>query len=137
MKRRCYPALWPFCVLETLSDCVPLVLQPVLSTAAVLQPYLWATSAVASYSFVLGDEHYQGMVAVWDLLNHITGAVNVRLHHDADKGVLQVCLECCQGCGVKLARSMVVVHNISCSPASFVPYWRCHTFAVTLYPLYL
>jgi hypothetical protein len=39
---------------------------------------------------VLGDEQYQGMVAVWDLLNHITGRVNVRLHHDADKGVLQV-----------------------------------------------
>jgi SET domain-containing protein 6 len=39
---------------------------------------------------VLGDEQYQGMVAVWDLLNHITGAVNVKLHHDSEKGVLQV-----------------------------------------------
>jgi SET domain-containing protein 6 len=46
---------------------------------------------VASYSFVLGDDHYQGMVPVWDLLNHITGAMNVKLHHDAERGVLQVC----------------------------------------------
>jgi hypothetical protein len=46
---------------------------------------------VASYSFVLGDDAYQGMVPVWDLLNHISGAANVRLHHDAQRGVLQVC----------------------------------------------
>jgi hypothetical protein len=55
-----------------------------------LQAYCWATAAVASYSFVLGDDHYQGMVPVWDLLNHITGAVNVRLHHEPEQGVLQV-----------------------------------------------
>jgi SET domain-containing protein 6 len=53
---------------------------------------------VASYSFVLGDDHYQGMVPVWDLLNHITGAVNVKLHHDPECGVLQVC-------AVQLAKS--------------------------------
>lgn len=67
------------------ASCVSLVL-----AVCSLQPYLWSTAAVASYSFVLGDDHYQGMVAVWDLLNHITGAVNVRLNHDADRGVLQV-----------------------------------------------
>eukprot|EP00879_Flechtneria_rotunda_P024936 GHRR01026463.1.p1 GENE.GHRR01026463.1~~GHRR01026463.1.p1 ORF type:complete len:411 (+),score=150.34 GHRR01026463.1:832-2064(+) len=52
--------------------------------------YLWASAVVASYSFVLGDDQYQGMVPVWDLLNHITGKVNARLHHDADRGVLQM-----------------------------------------------
>ena len=35
------------------------------------------------------------MVAVWDLLNHVTGAANVRLHHDPEKGVLQVSLAVC------------------------------------------
>lgn len=69
---------------------------------ACTQPYLWSTAAVASYSFVLGDEQYQGMVAVWDLLNHITGRVSVRLHHDPDKGVLQVgWARACGGCADK------------------------------------
>ncbi|GFR41412.1 hypothetical protein Agub_g2095 [Astrephomene gubernaculifera] len=52
--------------------------------------YRWATCAVASYSFILGDDKYQAMVPVWDLLNHITGAVNVRLHHCARRHVLQM-----------------------------------------------
>ena len=56
----------------------------------VLQLYQWSTAVVASYSFVLGDDHFQAMVPVWDLLNHITGKVNVKLHHDPEKGVLQV-----------------------------------------------
>ncbi len=43
--------------------------------------YRWATAVVASYSFMLGDDKYQAMVPVWDALNHITGKVNVRLHH--------------------------------------------------------
>jgi hypothetical protein len=30
-------------------------------------------------------------VPVWDRPNHITGAVNVRLHHDPERGVPQVC----------------------------------------------
>ncbi|KAG2442960.1 hypothetical protein HXX76_003034 [Chlamydomonas incerta] len=52
--------------------------------------YRWATSAVASYSFILGDDKYQAMVPVWDLLNHITGEVNVRLHHCRKRHVLQM-----------------------------------------------
>ncbi|GIL72649.1 hypothetical protein Vretimale_4391 [Volvox reticuliferus] len=52
--------------------------------------YRWATCAVASYSFILGDDKYQAMVPVWDLLNHITGQVNVRLYHCARRHVLQM-----------------------------------------------
>eukprot|EP00198_Chlamydomonas_reinhardtii_P014034 XP_001703371.1 predicted protein [Chlamydomonas reinhardtii] len=52
--------------------------------------YRWATAAVASYSFILGDDKYQAMVPVWDLLNHITGDVNVRLHHCSKRHVLQM-----------------------------------------------
>ncbi|GLI68824.1 hypothetical protein VaNZ11_013329, partial [Volvox africanus] len=52
--------------------------------------YRWATCAVASYSFILGDDKYQAMVPVWDLLNHITGQVNVRLYHCAKRHVLQM-----------------------------------------------
>ena len=55
-----------------------------------LQLYQWATAVVASYSFVLGDDQFQAMVPVWDALNHVTAKVNVKLHHDANKGVLQV-----------------------------------------------
>lgn len=29
--------------------------------------YLWATAAVASYSFVLGDDQFQAMTPVWDV----------------------------------------------------------------------
>eukprot|EP00775_Hariotina_reticulata_P011088 gene11088-11243_t len=54
------------------------------------EQYQWATAAVASYSFLLGDDQYQGMVPVWDLLNHITGKVNVKLHHEPQRGVLQM-----------------------------------------------
>ncbi|KAG2499217.1 hypothetical protein HYH03_002797 [Edaphochlamys debaryana] len=52
--------------------------------------YRWATCAVASYSFILGDDKYQAMVPVWDLLNHITGKVNVRLFHCPKRHVLQM-----------------------------------------------
>ncbi|GLC35928.1 hypothetical protein PLESTB_000520300 [Pleodorina starrii] len=52
--------------------------------------YRWATCAVASYSFILGDDKYQAMVPVWDLLNHITGRVNVRLYHCAKRHLLQM-----------------------------------------------
>lgn len=52
--------------------------------------YCWATAVVASYSFVLGDERFVGMVPVWDLLNHESGRANVRLRHCAERGVLQV-----------------------------------------------
>ncbi|KIY98017.1 hypothetical protein MNEG_9948 [Monoraphidium neglectum] len=55
-----------------------------------LQQYKWATSAVASYSFILGDEQFQSMCPVWDLLNHVTGRANVRLRHDAARGALQM-----------------------------------------------
>ena len=34
---------------------------------------------------MLGDAHYQALVPVWDALNHITGAKNVRLHHNEKK----------------------------------------------------
>lgn len=30
------------------------------------------------------------MVAMWDMLNHVTGQVNVRLHHCPQRGVLQM-----------------------------------------------
>lgn len=45
---------------------------------------------VSSYSFLLGDDHYSGLVPVWDLLNHVTGSSNVRLHHDKRRSVLQM-----------------------------------------------
>jgi hypothetical protein len=32
----------------------------------------------------------QGMVPMWDLLNHVTGRCNVRLHHDAQQHCLQM-----------------------------------------------
>jgi N-lysine methyltransferase SETD6 len=32
----------------------------------------------------------QAMVPLWDLLNHVTGQANVRLHHCSDKGCLQM-----------------------------------------------
>jgi hypothetical protein len=32
-----------------------------------MQQYKWATAAVASYSFVLGDDQYQSMCPVWDV----------------------------------------------------------------------
>ncbi|KAJ9508970.1 hypothetical protein QJQ45_028299 [Haematococcus lacustris] len=44
--------------------------------AAGRRAYRWATAAVASYSFILGDDRYQAMVPFWDALNHVTGAVN-------------------------------------------------------------
>lgn len=51
--------------------------------------FSWATGVVASYSFSLGDKH-ESMVPVWDMLNHVSGAANVRLNHDAARGVLQM-----------------------------------------------
>jgi hypothetical protein len=33
------------------------------------QQYKWATSAVASYSFILGDDQFQSMCPVWDVSN--------------------------------------------------------------------
>lgn len=30
------------------------------------------------------------MVPLWDVLNHVTGAANVRLNHDADSSALQM-----------------------------------------------
>lgn len=53
--------------------------------------YRWASGVVASYSFILGDDQYQGMVAVWDFVNHHgSGRCNVRLHHCSKGGVLQM-----------------------------------------------
>eukprot|EP00884_Botryococcus_braunii_P011872 jgi/Botrbrau1/20686/Bobra.0058s0016.1 len=54
------------------------------------QLYRWATAVVAAYSFSLGDDQLQGMVPYWDLLNHVTGKANVRLHHHARRGTLQM-----------------------------------------------
>ncbi|KAG1675758.1 hypothetical protein FOA52_012414 [Chlamydomonas sp. UWO 241] len=54
------------------------------------QLYRWATAVVSSYSFMLGDDRYQGLVPVWDALNHVTGRANVRLNHDEERGVLQM-----------------------------------------------
>lgn len=31
---------------------------------------------------MLGDDHFQALVPVWDALNHITGKKNVRLNHN-------------------------------------------------------
>jgi len=31
------------------------------------QQYKWATAAVASYSFILGDDQFQSMCPVWDV----------------------------------------------------------------------
>eukprot|EP00955_Chlamydomonas_euryale_P056843 356573-Chlamydomonas_euryale.AAC.1 len=39
---------------------------------------------------MLGDDRYQSLVPVWDALNHVTGRVNVRLHHDEAVGALQM-----------------------------------------------
>ncbi|GAX84660.1 hypothetical protein CEUSTIGMA_g12081.t1 [Chlamydomonas eustigma] len=55
-----------------------------------LSLYKWATAVVSSYSFMLGDDHYQAMVPIWDALNHVTDAKNVRLHHNERRGVLQM-----------------------------------------------
>lgn len=52
--------------------------------------FYWALCIVASYSFELGDEQFHGLVPYFDMLNHITGKVNVRLNHDNVKGVLQM-----------------------------------------------
>ena len=52
--------------------------------------YLWATAIVSSYSFEIGDDGYQALVPFWDALNHVTGRANVRLHHCAKSGSLQM-----------------------------------------------
>lgn len=54
------------------------------------QLYIWATSVVAAYSFELGDDRFQALVPLWDSLNHVSGQRNVRLHHDEEKGELQM-----------------------------------------------
>ncbi len=54
------------------------------------QEYTWALSIVSSYAFTLGDDQFQGLVPMWDMLNHVTGMVNVRLNHDGSKGLLQM-----------------------------------------------
>lgn len=45
------------------------------------------------------------MVPLWDLLNHVTGACNVRLHHDAAAGCLQMVATCAITCGEELVNS--------------------------------
>lgn len=52
--------------------------------------YMWASAVVSGYSFTLGEDCFLGMVPMWDMLNHVTGKVNVRLHHCEDRGVLQM-----------------------------------------------
>lgn len=52
--------------------------------------YLWATAVVSAYSFTIGDDAFQAMVPFWDALNHVTGKANVRLHHCAKSGSLQM-----------------------------------------------
>jgi len=45
---------------------------------------------VSAYSFELGDDKYQTMVPFWDMLNHITNCVNVRLNHNENKKCLEM-----------------------------------------------
>ena len=54
------------------------------------EAFSWAAGVVASYAFTLGDGKHEALVPVFDLLNHVTGAVNVRLNHDDSHGVLQM-----------------------------------------------
>uniref|UniRef100_A0A0G4I151 SET domain-containing protein n=1 Tax=Chromera velia CCMP2878 TaxID=1169474 RepID=A0A0G4I151_9ALVE len=55
------------------------------------QELFYVMAAVASsYSFELGDDKYQAMVPFWDMLNHVTGRVNVRLHHCEETDQLQM-----------------------------------------------
>ncbi|KAL3144369.1 hypothetical protein ABBQ32_004124 [Trebouxia sp. C0010 RCD-2024] len=52
--------------------------------------YLWATAVVSAYSFTLGEDKFQAMVPLWDMLNHVTGQCNVRLHHSSKHEALQM-----------------------------------------------
>ena len=61
-----------------------------LHTAKTRSVYQWATAVVSAYSFTIGTEKFQAMVPMWDALNHITGRANVRLHHCARTGALQM-----------------------------------------------
>lgn len=54
------------------------------------QLYEWAVGIVSSYSFTLGEDKFHAMVPMWDMLNHVTGQSNVRLHHCAEQRVLQM-----------------------------------------------
>ena len=52
-----------------------------------------ATSLVAAYSFTLGDAGHQGMVPLWDALNHTHPELaSVRLSHSAERGRLEMVL---------------------------------------------
>jgi hypothetical protein len=47
----------------------------------------------------------QGMVPMFDALNHITGCANVRLHHDTKLGALQMITTCLVPSGAELVNS--------------------------------
>ena len=64
--------------------------QPGLQADMAYSVYLWALAIVSAYSFTIGADKFQAMVPLWDALNHITGAANVRLHHCARTGALQM-----------------------------------------------
>ena len=51
--------------------------------------YVRCVCLVSAFSFALGDDHH-AMVPAWDLLNHVAGAANVRLHHDAKRRCLEM-----------------------------------------------
>jgi hypothetical protein len=107
------------------------------------QLYAWATAAVASYSFKLGDDLFEAMVPVWDALNHVTDKVNVRLHHDAARGVLQVrwgrgggwygaaagddrpTCSMNWGVGLQVGAIVVVVMVVLRSAAGSCEWWQC------------
>ncbi|KAF8073173.1 SETD6 [Scenedesmus sp. PABB004] len=83
--------------------------------------YRWATCAVASYSFVLGDDQYHAMVPVWDLLNHVTGAANVRLHHDAERGALQMIATAAIPAGAEVVNCYGALSNAEARRAGGAP----------------
>ncbi len=43
------------------------------------------------------------MVPLWDMLNHVTGRCNVRLHHDEEAGSLQMIATAAVGAGGALS----------------------------------
>ena len=108
--------------------------------------YAWALSIVSAYAFTLGDDQFQGLVPMWDMLNHVTGQVNVRLHHDQANGALQMIAthDIAQGWWEKITKGgsviglMIPMIFIMCNPylhAVAMP--NSHTTPKNHHPLHM
>ncbi|CAG9465287.1 unnamed protein product [Pedinophyceae sp. YPF-701] len=80
-----------------------------------------ALSIVSGYGFVLGADRFQALVPYWDALNHVTGRVNVRLHHSASKGRLRMIAK------RDIAKGEEVINSYGDLPNSEL--LRCYGFA--------